>query len=191
MTNVPETYLGGPDPMLANSAYGEGKRVAELLSALASTNGLEVKIARVFALVGPHLPLDQHFAIGNFLGAAMAGEQIVIKGDGKPYRSYLYAADMVAWLWAVLIKGHPGRAYNVGSEEILSIHSLAEKISSVFERTLPIAVQQAASPNAVASYYAPNTERVRQDLQLPAPIALDEAISRTRHWHTSVTPKFS
>ena len=183
MTKVPETYLGGPDPLLASSAYGEGKRVAEWLSAQASTDGLEVKIARVFALVGPHLPLDKHFAIGNFLGAAMAGEHIVIKGDGTPYRSYLYAADMAAWLWAVLIKGQPGRAYNVGSEETLSIKALAEKICSVLERTLPIDVHQLASPDVVVSHYAPDTARSLRELNLPASMVLDNAILRTAGWH--------
>ena len=189
MTNVPETYVGGPDPLLSSSAYGEGKRAAEWLASEASADGLDVKIARVFALVGPHLPMDRHFAIGNFLHAAMAGDQIVIQGDGTPFRSYLYAADMAAWLWAVLIRGQPGRAYNVGSEEILSIKSLAEKINSIFERLIPISVQQMASPNSVASYYAPNTERARNELQLPTPLALDESIFRTSRWHSLDTPK--
>jgi dTDP-glucose 4,6-dehydratase len=84
--------------MLASSAYGEGKRVSEWLCAQASSNRFEVKIARVFALVGPHLPLDRHFAIGNFIKSAMACEQIIIRSDGTPYRSYLYAADMAGWL---------------------------------------------------------------------------------------------
>jgi len=129
MTHVPETHVGGPDPLLSSSAYAEGKRVSEWLCAQAVPDGLEVKIARVFALVGPHLPLTRHFAIGNFLQAALTNQTIVIEGDGTPYRSYLYAADMAAWLWAVLIEGTPGRAYNVGSDQSLSIsdHSLSRR----------------------------------------------------------------
>jgi dTDP-glucose 4,6-dehydratase len=183
MSHVSETHLGGPDPLLGSSAYGEGKRVSEWLCSQASINGFEVKIARVFALVGPHLPLDKQFAIGNFLQAAMAGEQIVIQGDGTPYRSYLYAADMAAWLWAVLIRGQPGRAYNVGSEESLSIRSLAERICGLLDCAHGAVVLQEVQPGLAAVHFVPETERARHELHLPAAMVLDEAITRSVRWH--------
>jgi dTDP-glucose 4,6-dehydratase len=182
MTHVPETHCGGPDPLLASSAYGEGKRVSEWLCAQASVNGLEVKIARVFALVGPHLPLDKQFAIGNFIQAAIAGEQINIQGDGTPFRSYLYAADMAAWLWAVLIKGTTSRAYNVGSEESLSILDLAERIMNVLDCKLDISARHQPQPGKAPTHYVPSTARARLELQLPMAMALEEAITRTARW---------
>ena len=183
ITHVTETHLGGPDPLLASSAYGEGKRVSEWLCAQASVNGLEVKIARVFALVGPHLPLDKQFAIGNFLQSAMAGDQIDILGDGTPYRSYLYAADMAAWLWAVLIRGAQARAYNIGSEESLTIVDLAKRIYSILGCSLNVSRRVQPKPGASAMHYVPNTARTRLDLQLPAAMALEEAIGRTARWY--------
>ena len=185
MTHVPETYLGGPDPLLTSSAYGEGKRVSEWLCSQASANGLEVKIARVFALVGPHLPLDKQFAIGNFLKAAMAREQIIIQGDGTPFRSYLYAADMAAWLWAVLIRGSQAYAYNVGSEESLSILDLAERISNILGCKLDISTRHQPQPGAATMHYVPSTTRARLDLHLPLAMALEEAIARTASWYAN------
>jgi len=50
---LPEEYTGAPDPLNPRSAYGEGKRVAELLCALyAKQFGLHTNIARCFAFVG-------------------------------------------------------------------------------------------------------------------------------------------
>jgi len=183
MTHVPECHPGGPDPLLAGSAYGEGKRVSEWLAAQAAGSGLKVKIARIFALVGPHLPLDKHFAIGNFLRAAMAGEEIVIEGDGTPHRSYLYAADMAAWLWAVLLRGQSGRAYNVGAEESLSLLALAHRVAGAIDVAVPVRTLQSAPPGHVAQHYVPDTRRAAEELGLARPLSIDEALRRTASWY--------
>lgn len=172
--------------MLAGSAYGEGKRVSEWLAAQAACEQLEVKIARVFSLVGPHLPLHKHFAIGNFLGAAMAGNEIVIQGDGTPHRSYLHAADMSAWLWAVLLKGRSGEAYNVGSEESISIARLAQRVCQVLGATSRIDVRSQPRPGASPAHYVPDCRKARDHLGLPEPMMLDESIIRTANWYASV-----
>ena len=185
MSHVPETHLGGPDPLVDGSAYAEGKRVSEFLAAQAANEGLQVKIARVCALVGPHLAMDKHFAVGNFLRAAMAEEEIVIRGDGTPYRSYLYAADMAVWLWSVLLRGKSGRAYNVGSDESLSIAALAERVCSVVNHASPIIIQEKAKPGMVPVHYVPDISRARRELGLSAPLSLNEAIARTVSWHDS------
>lgn len=183
MTHVPETHLGGPDPLLANSAYGEGKRVSEWLVAQAAADGLDVHVARLFAVVGPHLPLDKHFAVGNFLRAAMKGEDIVINGDGTPYRSYLYAADMAAWLWAALLRGRPGRAYNVGSMESLSILALAQRVAQVLRAKVGVRAARTASKEHVPQHYVPSTQRAHEELGMPPSLGLDESLKRTAHWH--------
>jgi len=183
MTHVPETHLGGPDPLLTASAYGEGKRVSEWLAAQASADGLDTHVARLFAAVGPHLPLDKHFAVGNFLHAAIKGEEIVVNGDGTPYRSYLYAADMAAWLWATLLRGKPGRAYNVGSEDALSILDLAHRVAQVLSVQVSVRAVRNAPPAHVPQYYVPCTQRAREELGLPPSLGLDESLKRTARWH--------
>ncbi len=179
MTHIPETHLGGPDPLLGGSAYAEGKRISEWLVSQAGDNRFGVKIARVFALVGPHMPLDRHFAIGNFIRAVLANEEIVIQGDGVPHRSYLYAADMAAWLWAVLLRGESGRAYNVGSDESLSISTLAHRVCQVLKRDPRIVHKKRPEAGGVISHYVPDITRARKELKMPSAMMLDEAILRT------------
>jgi len=123
--HVPETYAGSPDPLAPGNAYAEGKRAGEFLcAAFAAANDLEIPIARPFAFLGPGLPLERHFAAGNFLADALAGRPLAVNGDGTPYRSYMYPTDLTAWLLTILAKGQSGRAYNVGSDEAVTIGEL-------------------------------------------------------------------
>lgn len=184
MTHVPETYQGGPDPLHPASVYGEGKRAAELLCALyEQRGGMECKIARCWAFCGAHLPLDQHFAIGNFIGDVLAGRAIEIRGDGTPRRSYLYAADLAAWLWTVLFRA-PGRmALNVGSDRDLSILEVAEAVAAVLNPKTEIRVAGTPAPGAAPARYVPSIERARTMLGLDVRTPLEEAIRRTADWY--------
>lgn len=179
-----ESWNGAPDPQLPNSAYGEGKRAAEWLgTAFAANTGIRVSTARCFAFVGPYLPLDKHFAIGNFLRDAMAELPIVIQGDGTPFRSYLHASDMAAWLWAILLEGRSQTAYNVGGEEAVSIAELAGRVVRTLDSTSTVEVQGQARAGVAPQRYVPDVSRARTELGLTAPLSLDEAIARTARWH--------
>ncbi len=184
LDRVSEDFCGAPDPLAPSSAYGEGKRVSEWLSCTESADaGFDVKIARCFAFVGPHLPLDKRFAIGNFIGAALDRRDLVIQGDGSPVRSYLYAADMAGWLWAVLLRGAHARAYNVGASEGLSIAELASAVCRALDVELPVHVLTPRTPDVPVQRYVPDNLRALRELELPVPIPLAEAIARTACWH--------
>ncbi len=184
---VDETYGGAPDPLDPRSAYHESKRLAELLFAIsAHTCGTQAKIARLFAFVGPYLPLDRHFAIGNFISDAMAGRVIEIKGDGTPVRTYLYGGDMTVWLWRILLRGESARAYNVGSEETLSIRDTAEAVARCVEPHGSHVVRGTPDPERPPERYVPCTKRARGELGLTQWTPLDEAIRRTIAWHRAV-----
>lgn len=184
MTHVPETYSGAPDALDTASVYGEGKRAAELLCALyGKRNSIECKIARCWAFCGPHLPLDQHFAIGNFIGDVLAGRPIEIRGDGTPRRSYLYAADLAIWLWTILFRGPALVPINVGSAHDVSILELAEMIARTLNPKTEIRVAQEAVPGAPPARYVPCVDRARELLRLRETVGLEEGIRRTAQWH--------
>jgi dTDP-glucose 4,6-dehydratase len=180
LTHIPEDYTGAPDPLDPASAYGEGKRSAELLCVLAGKkHGFETKIARGFAFVGPHLPLDAHFAIGNFIRDALAGGPIRVAGDGTPYRSYLYASDLTFWLWTILLRGSNGNAYNVGSEAGLPISQIAQAVCDTITPPPLIQIAHAPHPAMPPSRYVPSTHKARTELGLRETFDLHESIRRT------------
>jgi dTDP-glucose 4,6-dehydratase len=190
ITHIPETCSGAPDSTRPASAYGEGKRAAELLCACyhARHPALEPVIARCFAFVGPGLPIDAHFAVGNFIRDALRGGPILIGGDGTPYRSYLHAADLAVWLWTLLFTGQPVYPYNVGSEEDVTILELAQTVARCFPETVEIKVAQEPKPGVPPSRYVPAASRAA-GLGLVTRIPLTEAIARTIAWHSAASKK--
>lgn len=186
MTHVPEAYRGAPDPLDAASVYAEGKRANELMCALyAKTFGLECKIARCWAFSGPHLPLDAHFAIGNFVADALAGRPIQIAGDGTPRRSYLYAADLTIWLWAMLFQAPALVPFNVGSARDLSIFDLARTVAESLGTDTPIRVAKKAVSGADVARYVPSVDLANERLNLRETVSLKDGIRRMAAWHAA------
>ena len=185
VTHLDESFDGGPNPLDRAAAYAEGKRAAEMLCALAAAPGLEISIARCFAFVGPYMPIDTHFAIGNFISDSLRGGPIEVKGDGSAVRSYLYASDLAVWLWTMLFKGRSGCAYNVGSEDALNVATLAREVAAAAPQPTTVNIGSASVPGALVHRYIPSTARARQELGLCVEVPLRDAIDRTRAWFAS------
>jgi nucleoside-diphosphate-sugar epimerase len=182
MTHIPEDYSGAPNTLDTNAAYGEGKRAAEMLCCLyARQFGLEAKIARCFAFVGPHLPLDAHFAIGNFIRDACQSGTICVTGDGSPFRSYLYSADLAIWLWKILFDGKSCRPYNVGSDRSVSIADCANSVCQQVPSG-SVTIAQDLDSAYPPQRYVPSVERARIELGLESWISLEQAIQKTFRW---------
>jgi nucleoside-diphosphate-sugar epimerase len=184
LERMAESFTGSPDPMDPGSVYAEGKRIGETMCAVAHrAEGIETVVARAFAFLGPHLPLDRHFAVGNFMRDAMAGGPIVVRGDGTAVRSYMHAADMTAWLWALLARGEAGRAYNVGAATPVTIAELARRVSRAAVPQVAVEVRGTPVAGAAPDRYVPDVSFAAASLGLRETIGLDEAIERTMRWH--------
>ena len=180
---LPEDHEPESEALMGLGAYHEGKRIAEQLCVEATAAGdAKVVTGRLFAFVGPHLPLDTHFAVGNFIRDALAGGPVVVGGDGTPFRSYQYAADLVVWLLALLVRGESGRVYNVGSDYAIDIASLAKMVATEVG-DVSVEISGTADPSRPAERYVPDCSRARTELGLANAVALDEAIRRTAAWH--------
>jgi nucleoside-diphosphate-sugar epimerase len=188
ITHISENYAGCPDIYAPDAAYAEGKRVAEMMAVIYYEKyGLPSKIARCFAFVGPYLPLNGHFAIGNFIDDVLHNKDIFVSGDGTPYRSYLYSSDLTIWLWTILFKGKPSQPYNVGSDEDLTIEQLARIIVTYnLVSNVKIALQN--DENGNSNRYVPSIEKAKKELGLCVKVHLKDAISNTLQFFKYDTP---
>jgi dTDP-glucose 4,6-dehydratase len=188
LLRIPEDFPGAPDPLDTNYHYsipGEAKRIAESMCILACRNfGIDIKIARCFSFLGPYLPIDGKFAAGNFMRDAIYGTSIMVNGDGSAVRSYLYAADLVIWLWAIFLKGIAGRPYNVGSEKEITIRELASSVSRTINPKVSVRVLKRRRPRALPERYVPDVSRVQKELGLKQWIDLKESL---RRWSNFLT----
>lgn len=127
-----EDHPFAPSTLDVRALYGHGKRMAEHLCVqYAAAGGPECVIARCFAIVSPHVPLDGPYAMGNFLRDALAGRGIRISGSGRTIRSYIDGRDMAHWMLTLLRHGRSSEAYNVGSDQPVSTLELATAIRDV------------------------------------------------------------
>jgi nucleoside-diphosphate-sugar epimerase len=183
---IAESYTAAPSPLLPTLAYGNGKRAAEWLAcayaAQAAQTGLEASIARIFAVVGPGLPLNGPFAAGNFIRDALTGKSIIIKGDGRPLRSFLYMSDLCIWLLRILDIGQSGDAYNVGSEIAVSISALAQQVVAAAGSAIPIEIHTPIDAVIPPPRYLPDTSKARLSLNLNDYTSLDSALRKTISW---------
>ena len=184
LKKIPEAFSGAIDPTDSASAYHHVRRMMESLSVIcAEENDFEAKIARCFSFIGPYLPLNGRFAVGDFIGDALFRKSVAIKGNGKPIRSYLYAADLAIWLWTILFKGESRRPYNVGSEIPATILELAEKIAGESGLPLNVHVSGKSLAGVAPDRYLPDTTRAQTELGLNQLINLESAIKKTLNWH--------
>ena len=187
LSHLPETWEGAPQIGDSNSAYHEGKRVAELMGNIAATKqGLHFISARLFAFIAPFLPLGTHFAAGNFIRDALSSNQIEIQSGGGSVRSYLYATDLCSGLWALLARGETGSAYNIGSDQDITIKELAIKVAWLAGTNARVNVRGLDTPENV-SRYVPSLERLHNEIGMKQSISLEQSLKRTISWLQEVS----
>lgn len=170
-------FTGAAGMVAYKRDYAEAKRRAEeTIARYGRDRGAKVAVARCFAFVGPHLPRDGHFAVGNFLADGLAGRPVKVNARHPVIRSYMHADDLVRWLLTIADAASPVcPVYNVGSDEGVDVADLARRVAGRYG--VPAHVpDQAASP---VDRYVPSIARAKRDLGLSLRFDLDTALDAT------------
>jgi UDP-glucose 4-epimerase len=122
-------------------------------------------------------------AIRAFIEAALAGDDLVIHGDGSQIRAWTYVDDMVdALLLAIEHPNAVGESFNVGNaRSAVTIYDLAQRIKRLTGCTGEIVFQPLHYTDV--ELRVPNVDKARRLLGFEAAVDLDEGLARTIAWY--------
>jgi UDP-glucose 4-epimerase len=122
-------------------------------------------------------------AIRAFIETALAGDDLVIHGDGSQIRAWCYVDDMVDAL--LLALEHPnavGESFNVGNaRSAVTIYDLAQRIKRLTGCLGDIVFQPLHYTDV--ELRVPNVDKARRMLGFEASVELDEGLARTIAWY--------
>lgn len=124
---VQRTLLLSSGAVARDTIYGRAKRQSEFLARLYRGN---TKIARIFSVLGPEMPLNGQYAIGQFVGGALKGE--VRYYGGESLRSYINVEDCARWLLHILSHANGLRPVDVAGESTFRIEDVAKIVAQTF-----------------------------------------------------------
>jgi dTDP-glucose 4,6-dehydratase len=173
----PETYAGRVSSVGPRSVYDEAKRFAEAATmAYQRAHGLRTRIARIFNTYGPGMEPGDGRAIPEFIGRALAGEPLVVHGDGTQTRSFCYVDDLVDGLVGLLGVDDP-LPINLGNPDERSVLEVAELVIRLTGS--PSGISFADRPTDDPTVRRPDISRAKSLLGWEPRVGLEEGLART------------
>lgn len=171
----PVTEEDQPEP---DSPYAVSKWAAEkYIHTIGNLWGLETVALRIFNAYGPFqsLPLSHAPVVPRFLQQALTGGSVVLFGDGRQTRDFVYVDDVVdALISAVTAENINRCVLNIGSGVETSINDLVDQIEEVTGRS----VNRIYNPSAVGGVprLAADISKARSLLQFHPKTSLKEGL---------------
>jgi UDP-glucuronate decarboxylase len=187
-----EDYRGNVSCTGPRACYDESKRFGETICVtFARQYGVPVKMARPFNNYGPGLKITDGRVLPDFARDVLNGRDIVMYSDGSPKRTFCYSADAITGYYKVLVKGHPGEAYNIGIERPeISIAELANKVIAIAREFFGYRGQLVRHKSPESDYLVDNPnrrcpviEKARSHLGYDPSILVDEGLRRALIWY--------
>ncbi|MHA3980934.1 NAD-dependent epimerase/dehydratase family protein [Halovulum sp. GXIMD14794] len=189
---TPETYRGNVSCTGPRACYDESKRYGETLCVnFARAYGLKISIARPFNNYGPGLKISDRRVLPDFARDILEGRDIVMLSDGSPTRTFCYIADAIVGYYKILLRGEPGEAYNIGTEEPeISMAELADRVAELGRELYDYKGQVVRKVSEEAAYLVDNPNRrcpviakAREALGYDPSVGAEDGLRRALIWY--------
>lgn len=183
--HIPGTQAFMPDaPLLGNSPYSRSKVEADEYIQRNSNTEMRVLIGRPCNVYGPCQHIEA--ATSTFIRKAIDKEPLVLTGDGKQVREWLFVSDLCQAIRIILEKGDHKEIYNIGSGEEKSIKDIALSVASRFDLGEDSLRFTGSRPKDDIGGYLLNSKKIR-DMgwcsEMPFEMGLDRTIWWYKHWY--------
>jgi UDP-glucose 4-epimerase len=176
-------------PTWPMTVYGSAKLAGECYTrAFFETYGYPTVVVRPFNAFGPrcHHEGDSGEVIPKFLLRSMAGQPMVILGDGTQTRDFTYVGDTARGIMmAGLTDAAVGQTINLGSGFEIAINDLAKEIALIVNRPDVRVIHDEPRPGDVLRLYA-ETTKGQEILGFKPQVSLHEGLVKLRHWYMSL-----
>lgn len=178
--------LSIPDPHNPRYSYAGGKMISELLALNYGRNKMRrVVIFRPHNVYGPNMGWEHvipqlTLRIAGLRQRTEGPVELTIEGTGEQTRSFVYIDDFTAGLMKLVDKGEHLGIYNIGTEEEISIKTLAEEIANYFDRHIKIVPTEPKSGGTLRR--CPSIQRLRALGYVPS-TSLKQGLSKTIPWY--------
>jgi len=127
-------------------------------------------------------------AIRAFIETVLAGEDLIIHGDGSQIRAWCYVDDLVDALLLVLERPEAvGEVFNVGNQRsVVTIFDLASRIRRLMGADVEIKFRPLHYTDV--EMRIPNVDKARALLGWEPKVDLDEGLARTIAWYRERQP---
>lgn len=170
----------------SENAYRVGKIQSEFkIKSFCAKHRIECCIMRLFAFSGEFLPLDAHFALGNFVRDAIADQRIVINGSGYAVRSYLDQLDFSRILLQLIFTKNIPSLVNIGSPNGYQLCDVAEIVGQQYQALFgtKVSLDILNQKDDRESFYVPSIQMLQKSLNIRTLISLENSIRNMIEWH--------
>lgn len=190
----PKTPLAEDDDLVLGATakgrwiYACSKALDEYLAlGYHQQTGLPVVIGRFFNVVGPRQVGRYGMVLPSFVDQALAGGPLVVHEDGKQVRCFAHVADAVRGMMALLACPQAvGKVFNLGSDQPVTIRTLAETVRNVVDPALEIThipyTSAFGSNFEDIRHRVPDLRRIRETIGYEPRHALDDIVREVVAW---------
>ena len=161
--------------------YAKAKITMERKFIQLGKKGYKISIARLFSFIGKRILENDHFAITNLILQARDKKNKTIKlNDNRSvFRGYMNSEDLIRWLIKIILNSsEKSKIYNVGSDEVVSIESLAKKIAKKINKKIKKINLNKKKLIDEIDYYVPSIKKAKKDLNLKLKLNFNQSLNQ-------------
>ncbi|MBT9173990.1 MAG: GDP-6-deoxy-D-mannose reductase [Syntrophomonadaceae bacterium] len=136
-----------------------------------------------FRLLATYGPKDDPRHLIPFVILSLLRREKPAMTSGEQRWDYLYVEDVAAAIWQAVISPKANGVFNLGSGEVTTVASIAERIRDIIDPGLPLGLGEIPYRHDQVMYLQADISRLRQATGWSPQVSLEQGLERTVGWY--------